>query len=37
MWNASRCALLLPMPGSFFNESISRTIGSANLGIEKIV
>jgi hypothetical protein len=26
---------LLPIPGSFFNESISRTIGSANLDIEK--
>src|SRR6266571_450781 len=32
MWNASRCALLLPTPGSFFNSSISRAMGSANFG-----
>src|SRR5712692_1467630 len=31
MWNASRCALLVPIPGSFFSSSISRAIGSANL------
>src|SRR5690348_9559177 len=37
MWNASRCALLLPIPGSFFNSSMSRAIGSANLDIRVIV
>src|SRR5262249_18590098 len=31
MWNAIRCALLPPIPGSFFSSSISRAIGSANL------
>src|ERR1035441_1024547 len=31
MENAKRCALLPPTPGSFFNSSISRTMGSANL------
>src|SRR6185312_13415166 len=31
IWKASRCALLLPMPGNFFSASISRAIGSANL------
>src|SRR5713101_6770216 len=36
MWKASRCAVLLPMPGSFFSSSISRAIGSANLDIEKL-
>src|SRR6266436_7042328 len=33
MWKARRCALLLPIPGSFFNSSMSRVIGSANLDI----
>src|SRR6185312_68999 len=31
MWKASRCAVLPPTPGSFFNSSMSRAIGSANL------
>jgi hypothetical protein len=30
MWKANRWALLLPTPGSFFNSSINRVIGSAN-------
>src|SRR5258708_21841211 len=37
MWNASRCALFAPTPGSFFNSSINRDIGSANLDIEGII
>src|ERR1700724_2818754 len=32
---ASRCALLLPIPGSFLSSSISRVIGSADLDIGK--
>src|SRR5205807_7480997 len=36
IWKASRCALLLPTPGSFFNSSISRVIGSANLDMREI-
>src|SRR5258705_5475790 len=35
IWKARRCALLLPTPGSFFNSSMSRVIGSANLDIER--
>src|SRR5690242_12515621 len=34
IWKARRCALLLPIPGSFFNSSMSRVIGSANLDIK---
>ncbi len=29
-WNASLCALFVPIPGSFRNSSINRAIGSAN-------
>jgi hypothetical protein len=29
MWKAYRWALFVPTPGSFFNSSISRAIGSA--------
>src|SRR3954462_10604288 len=33
MWNARRCALLLPMPGNFFSSSMRRTMGPANFDI----
>src|ERR1700675_2269706 len=33
MWNARRCALLLPIPGSFLSSSIRRVIGSAKRDI----
>src|SRR5690242_2287397 len=36
MWKARRCALLLPMPGSFLSSSISLTIGSANLDMRLV-
>src|SRR5207248_10421327 len=36
MWKASRCALLLPTPGSFFSSSIRRVIGSAKRGMEEL-
>src|SRR6266498_4587322 len=34
IWNASRCADLLPTPGSFLSSSIRRAIGSAKRDIE---
>src|SRR5512146_1570043 len=33
MKKASRCALLLPTPGSFFSSSMRRAIGSANFAM----
>src|SRR6185312_4986165 len=42
IWKASRCALLVPMPGSLRSSSISRAMGSANrdkagLGLQRVV
>src|SRR5260221_7356567 len=33
IWNPSRCADLLPTPGSFFSSSMRRAIGSAKRDI----
>src|SRR5205085_10806172 len=37
MWKARRCALFAPTPGSFFNSSIRRDMGSANLDMDWVI